>query len=88
MMEFVNLWKLYISALIAIPTVAQFDFHPYELFGCFDRNSAQLGPINTVTFSGSLTLGKCESCAGNSATYFGVSEGDKCWCFMSHDRYT
>ena len=82
MMACTNLWILYILAVIDVPTKAQFDFNPYELFGCFDKDSAQFGPINIVTFSGSLTLPKCrESCAGNSATYFGVSEGDKCWCF-------
>ena len=84
MMACSNLWILYILAVIAVPTMAQFDFNPYELFGCFDKDSDQFGAINTGTFSGSLTLKKCrESCTGNYATYFGVSEGDKCWCFMT-----
>ena len=78
-----NLWLLYILALIAVPTFSQFDFNPSEPFGCFYKVSDQFGAINTGTFSGQLTLQKCrESCAGQYATYFGVSEGNKCWCFM------
>ena len=81
-MACINLWILYILAVIAAPTVAQFEFKPYELFGCFDKDSNQFASIDTGVFIGQLTLQKCgESCAGQSATYFGVSEGDKCWCF-------
>ena len=83
-MESVNLWKLYILALIAVPTVAQFEFNPYELFGCIDKASDKLVTVNRGVFSGPLTLQKCrDSCARTSATYFGISEGDTCRCFLS-----
>ena len=83
-MESIHLWKLYILALIAVPTVAQFEFNPYELFGCFDKASDKLATVNRGVFSGPLTLQKCrDSCARISATYFGISEGDTCWCFLS-----
>ena len=81
----VNHSKLYILALIAVPTVVQFEFNPYEHFGCFDKDSDQFGNINTGIFSGSLTLRKCrEICKRDSATYFGVSNGNKCVCFLTH----
>ena len=83
-MESVNLWRLYILALIAVPTVAQFEFNPYELFGCFEKASDKLVAVNRGVFSGPLTLQKCrDSCARISATYFGISEGDTCRCIPS-----
>ena len=83
-MEYVNLWIPYTLALIAIPTVAQFEFNPYELFGCFDKDSNQFASIDTGVFVGRLTLQTCrESCKSRKATYFGVSEGNRCWCFRS-----
>ena len=83
-MEYVNLWIPYTLALIAIPTVAQFEFNPYKRFGCFDKDSNQFASIDTGVFVGRLTLQTCrESCKSRKATYFGVSEGSRCWCFRS-----
>ena len=81
-MERTNIWILHTLVLIAVPAVAQFDFNPYKLFGCFDKASHALSSTNSEPVSGSLTLEKCrDSCARKSATYFGVSEGVKCECF-------
>ena len=58
MMACTNLWILYTLAVIAVPTLAQFDFNPYELFGCFDKDSDQFASIDTGVFIGQLTLQK------------------------------